>query len=70
MDILDARRHSTTLRNLLITRRHHGKESFILFVDLVKAFDTIDQSVMFTILKKYGIPHELLAVIKKMYTEV
>ncbi len=39
-------------------------------MDLVKAFDTIDQDVMFMILVKYGIPHELLDVIKKMYTDV
>jgi hypothetical protein len=25
-----------SLRNMLITRRHHGKESYVLFVDLIK----------------------------------
>lgn len=59
-----------SLRNLLITRRHHDKEFFILFVDLVKTFDTINQSVMFTILEKYGILHELLTIIKKLYINI
>jgi hypothetical protein len=54
---------------MLITRRHHGKESFVIFVDLAKAFDTIDQNVVFKILEKYGIPQRLLDVIKKMYTD-
>jgi hypothetical protein len=31
-----------TLRNILITRLQQGKESFVLFVDLVKAFNTAD----------------------------
>jgi hypothetical protein len=30
-----------TLKNIIMTRMQHGKESFVLFVDLVKAFDTI-----------------------------
>ncbi len=59
-----------SLRNLLITRRHHGKETYVLFVDLIKAFDSIDQNVMFKILEKYGIPQTLLDVIKKMYNDV
>ncbi len=59
-----------SLRNLLITRRQNGKESFNLFIDLVKAFDTIDQNIIFMILEKYGILHELHAIIKKMCTNV
>jgi hypothetical protein len=42
-----------SLRNLLITRRHHGKESYVLFMDQIKAFDSVDQNVMFIILEKY-----------------
>ena len=30
-----------TVRNILTTRRHHGKETYVLFVDLVKAIDTV-----------------------------
>jgi hypothetical protein len=58
------------LRNLLITRRYHGKESYILFIDLIKAFNSIDQNVMFRILEKYGILQKLLGIIKKVYNDV
>jgi hypothetical protein len=59
-----------TIRNILITRRLHGKETYVLFVDLVKAFDTVIHEALFTILSKYGIPQNLITVIKKMYNTV
>jgi hypothetical protein len=37
---------------------------------LVKAFDFVDHNVMFIILEKYGLPQELLTIIKKMYTDI
>ena len=58
-----------TIRNILTTRRHHGKETYVLFVDLIKAFDTVDHEVLFQILAKYGIPPALITVIKKMYKD-
>jgi hypothetical protein len=50
-----------------MTRRHHGKETYALFIDLVKAFDSINREALYLILKKYGLPEELINVIKKMY---
>ena len=50
-------------------RRHHGKETYVLFVDLIKAFDTVDHQVHFQILVKYGILPSLITVIKKMYED-
>jgi hypothetical protein len=38
-----------------------------LFVDLVKAFDTVQHPLLFGILKKYGIPDSLSKVVQKMY---
>jgi hypothetical protein len=58
-----------TLRNILMTRRQHGKESFVLFVDLARAFDTVEHKVLFTILGKYGVP-DLIEVIHKIYANV
>ena len=54
-----------TIRNMLITRRHHDKETYVLFDDLVKAFDMVDHEVLFHILAKYGIPPALITVIIK-----
>ena len=47
--------------------RHHGLKSYALFVDLVKAFDSIQHDVLYTILKKYDLPLSLVNVINKMY---
>jgi len=36
----------------------------VLFIDLVKAFNTINHNMMWTILSKYGLPDETINVIK------
>jgi hypothetical protein len=36
-----------TIRNILITRRLHGKETYVLFADLVKAFDTVIHEALY-----------------------
>ncbi len=48
-------------------RRQHGLESFVLFVDLVKVFDTIQHTLLLQILERYGIPLALKIVSEKMY---
>ena len=40
----------------------------LVFVDFSKAFDSVDRSKMFEILKLYGIPDQIIAAIKVMYT--
>jgi hypothetical protein len=59
-----------TLRTILMTRRHHGKETYALFIDIVKAFDSVNHKALYAILGKFGIPEELIKIIKKkkMYT--
>jgi hypothetical protein len=46
------------LRIALGLRRAHGMETFVMCVDLVKAFDTISHTILFGILRKYGIPEQ------------
>ena len=41
----------------------------MVFVDLVKAFDTIHHKIFFNLLKKYGIPIYLIKVIEKLYRD-
>jgi hypothetical protein len=43
--------------------------TWALFVDLVKAFDTIDRELMFQILAKFGIPESMIYVIRRLYDE-
>ena len=56
---------SFCIRQALKKRREHGQESWVLFVDLVKAFDSVPRDVLFTVLAKFGVPPHLLRVIKR-----
>ena len=51
---------SFSLRQALKRRREHGLESWVLFVDLVKAFDSVPRDVLWAVLAKFGIPPHLL----------
>ncbi len=48
-------------------RRQHGLKSFAIFVYLVKAFDTIQHTLLLQLLEKYGKHPSLKAVVVKMY---
>lgn len=56
-----------TVRSLLQLRRQHNQESWGLFVDLVKAFDTANHELLFKLLEKYGTPQPLIDVIRRLY---
>lgn len=59
-----------SLKNVLQTLREHGQESWVCFIDLVKAFDSVDRTAMCDILLKYGAPQTLVSVIAGMHAEV
>ena len=61
---------STPLWQALKKRREHGLESWVLFVDLVKAFDSVPREILFTVLEKFGVPPHLVHVIKRMNTDL
>ena len=41
----------------------------LCFVDLTKAYDSVDRSALIAILKSYKVPHHLTDIIREMYTE-
>ena len=41
----------------------------MLFVDLVKVFDTVNHRFLLLVLRKYGMPVELVSVIDRMYQD-
>ena len=47
-------------------RREHLQESWVLFVDLVKAFGSVPRDVLFTVPANLSVPPHLLRVIKRM----
>ena len=51
-----------------MTRRHHGLETHVLFINLIKAFDLVNYEIMYKIIAKYRVPTPLIDVIKKMYS--
>jgi hypothetical protein len=57
------------VRSALQLRHKHMLPTWALFVDLVKAFDTIDRELMFQILSKFGIPESMIYVIRRLYDE-
>ena len=57
------------IKSILQTRKELDLESWVVFVDLVKVFDTIHYKILFKLLKKYGIPIYLIKVIEKLYKD-
>ena len=56
-----------TLRSGLATRRYHNQPTWALFVDLVKAFDTVNHALLFKLLERYGVPKDVASMVKRIY---
>jgi exonuclease III len=57
------------VRSALQIRHKHMQPTWVLFVNLVKAFDTIDRELLFEILAKFGIPQSMIYVIRRLYAD-
>jgi hypothetical protein len=55
------------LRSALQLRREHIQDTYVLFVDLIKAFDTANHDLLFEILAKYSAPPTLIDVIHQLH---
>ena len=47
-------------------RREHGLDSWILFIDLVKAFDQVPRELLWNIFKKFGVPPKLVRLLESL----
>ena len=56
-----------TLKSALFTRYKHNLQTYALFVDLVKAFNTVNHELLWKILQKYGVLNDLVNVIIRLY---
>lgn len=67
------RKNRSTIDGLFMMRRlseevtKNNEKLHTVFVDLKKAYDTVDRTLMWAILKKYGIPEKTVNVIKGFY---
>ena len=57
------------LRNIIEQSIEWQAPLYINFVDFAKAFDSLDRSRLWKILRHYGIPSELVYLIKAMYAD-
>jgi hypothetical protein len=57
------------VHSALQLRHKHMLPTWALFVNLVKAFDTINRELMFQILSNFGIPESMIYVIRRLYDE-
>ena len=59
-----------TLKTVLHVRHNHNLPNFAAFVDLVKAFNTVNHGMMIGILKRYGAPPKIRSTIARMYADM
>ena len=59
-----------TVKTALKKRREHGLETWVLFLDLVKAFDRVPREMLWLILKKFGVPEKLIFILKALHENV
>ena len=51
----------------LQTIREHGESTYCIFVDLIKAYDTVNRELLWKILTRYGVPNVIIKILKKLY---
>ena len=58
------------LMAMLRKRSEHNKDTWVLFIDLVKAFDTVNRDCLIDVLAKLGVPPNLVQIIGVMHEKV
>jgi len=57
---------TSTLKIMLQNLQAIDQDTYVLYVDIVKAFDPANLEMLWEILSKYGIPNSIITVIKKL----
>jgi len=58
-----------TMKSAVRKRREHGQESWILFLDLVKAFDRVPRELLWSVLSKLGVPDKVIRLLKALHVD-
>jgi len=49
-------------------RKEHNLDTWALFIDLVKAFDTVSREALFLILRRFGMPAHFVNLVARLHT--
>ena len=55
------------IRMLVDKRREWGAETWLLLIDLVKAFDRVPRSLLWKFMQRFGYPPKFISVLKKYH---
>ena len=56
---------------MALQKRHeHGLSTWAVFIDLVKAFDSVPREGLFSVLEKFGIPPKMLRLIIRFHSDL
>ena len=59
-----------TIKMALKKRQEHGLESWVLFLDLVKAFDRVPRELLWLVLAKFGVPEKIVSLLRSLHETV
>jgi exonuclease III len=57
-----------TLRNLMSISKSDQQPLYMCFIDLQKAYDTVNRTYLWLVLEQYGIPSHLLELLRDLHT--
>ena len=59
-----------TVKSALRKRRKHGLETWVIFLDLVKAFDRVPRAMLWMVLRKFGVPEKIVSLLIRLHENV
>jgi hypothetical protein len=58
------------LKTALRKRREHGMETWVLLLDLVKAFDRVPRELLWSIMERFGFPEKIVSLLRALHAKV
>ena len=59
-----------TLKQLIRKHAEHGLETWLLFIDLVKAFDRVPRELLWDVMLKQGVPPKLVSLLNALHSTI
>ena len=57
-----------TVKMAIKKRSEHGLESWVMFLDLIKAFDRVPRELLWKVLRKIGVPEKLVKILESLHS--